>query len=179
MDLWSDLRMGFLKAIQLCLKLKPGGLATAGPPCGSFVFLNRWTSKRSATRPFGCKLPYVQDANETLWCMHACISHTIKHDLINQDTEVQCTSYVMVRCLENKPWSLWGGWINWSEDHMQTLPAVDSLLRSLRRVLDRTASFYTDALLSLHQMADPNSSVLLCVVGNTVVGNWDHKGWYQ
>ena len=60
------LRIGFLKAIQLMLRLQQGGLATAGPPCGSFVFLNVATSGRSKSRPLGGKYQYVKDANKTL-----------------------------------------------------------------------------------------------------------------
>ena len=57
------LRSGFLHAIQLVLKLREGALVTAGPPCGSFVFLNMGTSKRSKCRPLGGRLPYVKKAN--------------------------------------------------------------------------------------------------------------------
>ena len=60
------LRQGFLKSIQLVLKLQEGGLATAGPPCGSFVFVNLGTSRRSRARPFGAPLEYVRKANRTL-----------------------------------------------------------------------------------------------------------------
>ena len=61
------LRQGFLKAIQLCLRLREGALAHAGPPCGSFVFINRWTSGRSKGRPLGNnRRSYVQIANEIL-----------------------------------------------------------------------------------------------------------------
>ena len=59
-------RKGFLTAIQHTLRLKPGGLVTAGPPCGSFIFLNMGTSGRSKLRPLGCRRNYVQVANETL-----------------------------------------------------------------------------------------------------------------
>ena len=62
----EHLRQGFLKSIQLILKLQEGGLATAGPPCGSFVFVNLGTSKRSRARPFGAPLEYVRKANRTL-----------------------------------------------------------------------------------------------------------------
>ncbi|CAJ1438647.1 unnamed protein product [Effrenium voratum] len=35
-----------------------------GPPCGSYVFINRSTSRRSRARPFGdCRKQYVRDAN--------------------------------------------------------------------------------------------------------------------
>ena len=36
---WT-LRERFLASIQSILRLREGGLATAGPPCGSFVYLN-------------------------------------------------------------------------------------------------------------------------------------------
>lgn len=60
------LREGFLRSIQLCLQLRPHGLCTAGPPCGSFVFLNMGTSLRSKNRPLGGPRPYVRLANLTL-----------------------------------------------------------------------------------------------------------------
>ena len=74
------LRQGFLKAIQLCLRLRIGGLAHAGPPCGSFVFLNRFTSGRSSTRPLGNRRDYVLLANETLVLDIGFIHDTMMHD---------------------------------------------------------------------------------------------------
>lgn len=58
---------GFLRSIQLLLRLERGGLATAGPPCGSFIFLNMGTSGRSKARPLGGKYQYVKRAN-TIVC---------------------------------------------------------------------------------------------------------------
>lgn len=55
-----------MKAIQYTLRLQEGGLTTAGPPCGSFVFLNMGTSGRSKQRPLGGKYAYVKRANLTL-----------------------------------------------------------------------------------------------------------------
>lgn len=52
------------------LRVKRGGLATAGPPCGSFVFLNMFTSQRSWSRPLGGTRPYVKDANKNLKLHH-------------------------------------------------------------------------------------------------------------
>ena len=63
---WLPLRSGFLHAIQLVLKLREGALVTAGPPCGSFVFLNMGTSKRTKSRPLGGNRPYVRAANKPL-----------------------------------------------------------------------------------------------------------------
>ena len=60
------LRGGFLRSIQLLLRLERGGLATAGPPCGSFIFLNMGTSGRSKARPLGGKYQYVKQANTNL-----------------------------------------------------------------------------------------------------------------
>ena len=38
---------------ELCLRLKPGGLLFAAPPCSTFVWMNRGTSGRS-------KVIYIQ-----------------------------------------------------------------------------------------------------------------------
>ena len=60
-------RPGFLKSIQIMLRVREGGLATAGPPCGSFAYLNVATSGRSRTKPLGNpKRNYVRDANTKL-----------------------------------------------------------------------------------------------------------------
>lgn len=49
----SSPRSGFAQAVLGVLRVVPDGLITLGPPCGSFVFLNRHTSKRSRERPYG------------------------------------------------------------------------------------------------------------------------------
>lgn len=54
-------------ALQMVLKLKVGGLLIGGPPCGSFVWVNRATSKRSRARIFGdTTKSYVKAANTSL-----------------------------------------------------------------------------------------------------------------
>ena len=53
---WSSvpsLRSGFCKFIQVCLRLVPLGCMIAGPPCGSWVWVNRATSRRSKKFPLG------------------------------------------------------------------------------------------------------------------------------
>ena len=61
------LRQGFLASIQLMLRAREGSVATAGPPCGSFVFLNLFTSGRSKQRPLGyASRGYVREANKIL-----------------------------------------------------------------------------------------------------------------
>lgn len=61
------LRQGFLASIQLMLRAREGSLTTAGPPCGSFVFLNLFTSGRSKQRPLGfASRSYVREANKIL-----------------------------------------------------------------------------------------------------------------
>ena len=61
------LRTGFLRSIQLILRLQEHGLITAGPPCGSFVFLNMGTSGRRTWRPLGWSTKsYVRAANTCL-----------------------------------------------------------------------------------------------------------------
>ena len=69
-ELWHTLRQGYLRAILLCLKLKEGSLLSCGPPCGSYVFINRATSGRSKWRPFGLASirQYVREANVKLSC---------------------------------------------------------------------------------------------------------------
>ena len=42
-----------LLLVALVLRLREGGLMAGGPPCGSFIYLNRATSKRSKLRPMG------------------------------------------------------------------------------------------------------------------------------
>ena len=57
-------RQGWLRILLMVLQLKPGALLIGGPPCGSFVWINRSTSKRSKTRLLGTSaLSYVRDAN--------------------------------------------------------------------------------------------------------------------
>ena len=53
-----------LKAVQLCLQLRPDGLATAGVPCHSFVWVNSGTAQRTHDSPFGREdLDYIAAAN--------------------------------------------------------------------------------------------------------------------
>ena len=62
-----SLRHGFLKSVQLVLRMREGSLMTAGPPCGSFIFLNMGTSgRRRDNMFFGNPLKYVKQANLTL-----------------------------------------------------------------------------------------------------------------
>jgi hypothetical protein len=62
MDLTTPL--GFLHALGLCLRLKPGGLLWAAPPCSTFVWMNRGTSQRSTDRAEGNEsVPSVAASN--------------------------------------------------------------------------------------------------------------------
>ncbi|CAL1164269.1 unnamed protein product [Cladocopium goreaui] len=47
---------GFLRLVQMALRVVEDGVAHGGPPCSSFIWLNRGTSKRSAARPMGDQL---------------------------------------------------------------------------------------------------------------------------
>ena len=63
----SVVRHGILRGIQIALRLVPDGLLHGGPPCSSFVWLNRGTSKRSAGDVDGdLSEPSVSIANEIL-----------------------------------------------------------------------------------------------------------------
>ena len=60
-------RVGFISAVRSTLKLKPLGLATIGLPCGSFVWINSATSKRTEDAPFGNELlEHVASGNKHL-----------------------------------------------------------------------------------------------------------------
>ncbi len=59
------LRSGFLKLVQMALRVKPDGLASFGIPCGSYIFLNCLTHQRSEHSPFGNEdREYVRTANK-------------------------------------------------------------------------------------------------------------------
>ena len=61
------LRDGWTNIVRMILKLRPGGLLIGGPPCSSWVWINRATSKRSAQRVMGdSHRDYVRDANTNL-----------------------------------------------------------------------------------------------------------------
>lgn len=67
MTLGTAPRHGWCNCIRLTLQLMAGGILVGGPPCGSWVFINRGTSQRSSTRILGnCALKYVRDANSFL-----------------------------------------------------------------------------------------------------------------
>lgn len=56
----SQLRLGFVLALRLVLRLRPGGILSMGPPCGSFIWCNLATSLRSLLNPLGnLDLPHV------------------------------------------------------------------------------------------------------------------------
>ena len=60
-------RRGWFNILLKVLRLKPGGLLVGGPPCGSYVWINRATSCRSQTRSMGdCTKAYVRNANTCL-----------------------------------------------------------------------------------------------------------------
>ena len=61
-DMLSD--EGWLKALSNIVHTKCDGLNHWGPPCSSWVFINRWTSGRTAQNPLGNEARrYVRDAN--------------------------------------------------------------------------------------------------------------------
>lgn len=61
------LRWGLCSIIKNVLKIQPYGLLVGGPPCGSWVFINKATSRRSPRRIFGdCSRSYVRSANTNL-----------------------------------------------------------------------------------------------------------------
>ena len=66
-NLLNILRCGFFAILAKILRLRRGALLMGGPPCGSFVWINRATSRRSITRLFGdCSKAYIRAANAKL-----------------------------------------------------------------------------------------------------------------
>ena len=60
-------RFGFYTILLMVLRLRPGGRVVAGPPCVSFVWINRATSLRSRARIFGdTAKAYIKAANAIL-----------------------------------------------------------------------------------------------------------------
>jgi len=58
-------RTGWMNALKMTLQLKPGGLLVGGPPCSSWVWINRATSKRSKVRILGdSSREYVRLSNQ-------------------------------------------------------------------------------------------------------------------
>lgn len=56
--------VGFINILRMVLQLRPKGLLMGGPPCGSWIWVNRSTSRRSRTRIFGSSArSYVKEAN--------------------------------------------------------------------------------------------------------------------
>lgn len=56
---------GFVFALVVVLRLRVGGACLCAPPCSSFVWINRGTSKRTRIRPQGdITLPSVRAANQ-------------------------------------------------------------------------------------------------------------------
>ena len=56
---------GFLRALALVLRLKPGALLFAGLPCNSFSFMSQAQHQRSPTSPMGANVGFVVTANRT------------------------------------------------------------------------------------------------------------------
>lgn len=70
-------RQGFINACTMIMKLRSGGLCHAGPPCGSFTFINAATHGRRPGRPMGLASlrKYVLEANRSLgFKRHRCIA---------------------------------------------------------------------------------------------------------
>ncbi|CAE7785409.1 unnamed protein product, partial [Symbiodinium sp. CCMP2456] len=62
---------GFMRALALVLRLKPGGLLFAGLPCNSFAFMSKGSHKRTLDNPMGANHPFVITGN--LLASRACL----------------------------------------------------------------------------------------------------------
>lgn len=60
----ASVRVGFIRAVAYTLQLAPNALLHAGPPCSSWVWISRGSTKRSKKNPMGNKsYQSTQDAN--------------------------------------------------------------------------------------------------------------------
>ena len=81
-------RSGLLKAVQCVMQISRGGLATFGPPCGSWTWLNRATSGRNEFDAFGFEgKAYVREANRSSRC-------------IGTNSKPACVSAVCLCCVD-------------------------------------------------------------------------------
>ena len=48
-----NLRIGFMRAVQLVLRVKESGLVAGGPPCSSWISINYPTHRRTIDNTFG------------------------------------------------------------------------------------------------------------------------------
>lgn len=56
--------VGYIYAVHMALRVRPGGGTNTAPVCSTWTWVNRYTSKRSDWRPLGCKnVPSVVEAN--------------------------------------------------------------------------------------------------------------------
>lgn len=69
--LWH-LRNGFSEALLGVLRVRPDGLVSMGPPCGSYVWVNRATSGRSSETPYGDETKSYVEAASTNPGPHTC-----------------------------------------------------------------------------------------------------------
>ena len=56
--------LGFIKALLYVMRLSDDGLFWAAPPCSTWVFMNRGTSKRSKVDPMGDTIKEICDQSE-------------------------------------------------------------------------------------------------------------------
>lgn len=95
-------RGGFIRALQLVLRLRVGGLLHAGPPCSSWVWVSRGSTKRTRANPMGCaKLPATAEGNTTLRLNDA-TSYYIKL--------IKLASFTYQHEVESDCSGLWRGW---------------------------------------------------------------------
>lgn len=70
-------RQGFIQAVHGTLRIEEDWIQTSGLPCSSFVWINRYTNKRSDDNPLGDEsLAYVRNANKLAcrYCLVVCVA---------------------------------------------------------------------------------------------------------
>lgn len=137
------LRCGFLRAVLLVLRCKEGSAISAGPPCGSFVFLNSFTSGRTPKTPLGyARLrDYVRNANRTLF-------------------SIQCQCCVKSKFLNKLSmldhWILGFGFLLPAKDHNTPCAIVATSHSPVLLSTDRATTEFCDDIFPLHHFLPQN-----------------------
>ena len=109
-------RPGFLRLLQNCLRICEGGCLHGGPPCSSWIWLNRGTSGRSLANPLGdLNEPSVRRSNTTLDLsskLSACVVHNCAAWICSFAANALIDVF-QLNCLSNC--SCWTG--VWTQDH--------------------------------------------------------------
>ena len=174
---------GFLYALSLAARTKRRGLHSWAPVCSSWVWVNRWTSKRSTSNPLGGDREYVRTANmmvgrtiliilfaaccdvdfileqpsDSIMHLHPCFA-----TMLAMSTQGLLKIYEahlwmgMLGAETPKPTRLWGS-VGWLPEMSNTLDTKRVFQQTCKRYLNREGEtkVYGSALLKASQAYPP------------------------